>query len=51
MRQLILVTCMGSALWSSMAAAADVKVLSAGAVVLLVMWAIYIVQVLSGGIV
>ena len=32
MRQLILVTCMGSALWSSMAAAADVKVLSAGAV-------------------
>ena len=33
MRQLILVvTCVGSALWSSMVAAADVKVLSAGAV-------------------
>src|SRR6516162_8596693 len=32
MRQLILVTCVGSAFWSSMAAAADVKVLSAGAV-------------------
>ena len=32
MRQLILVSCVGSALWSSMAAAADVKVLSAGAV-------------------
>ena len=32
MRQLILVTYMGSALWSSMAAAADVKVLSAAAV-------------------
>src|SRR5215472_5006352 len=32
MRQLILVTCVGSALWSSMAAAADVKVLSAGVV-------------------
>ena len=32
MRQLILVTCVGSALWSSMAAAADVTVLSAGAV-------------------
>jgi molybdate transport system substrate-binding protein len=32
MRQLILLTCVGSALWSSMAASADVKVLSAGAV-------------------
>ena len=32
MRQLILVTCVGSALGSSMSAAADVKVLSAGAV-------------------
>jgi molybdate transport system substrate-binding protein len=32
MRQLILMTCVGSALWTSVAAAADVKVLSAGAV-------------------
>jgi Bacterial extracellular solute-binding protein len=32
MKQLILVTCVGRALWSSIAAAADVKVLSAGAV-------------------
>ena len=32
MRQLILVTCVGSVFWSSMAAAADVKVLSAGVV-------------------
>jgi len=32
MRQLFLVACIGSAFWSSMAASADVKVLSAGAV-------------------
>ena len=32
MRRFILVTCVGSALWSSMVAAAEVKVLSAGAV-------------------
>src|SRR5215472_10188868 len=32
MRQLILVACVGSAFWSPMAAAADVKVLSAGVV-------------------
>ena len=32
MRKLIFVTCMGSALWSAIVAAAEVKVFSAGAV-------------------